>query len=208
MAINAKNTGSSRELVPAGNYIARCYQMIEIGTVTENVMGEMKTQHRVRIGWELPDETKVFDQKRGPQPLVIDQEYTLSMHEKANLRKMLESWRGKGFTDKEAECFDITKLLGVPCMINIIHKTSKAGNNYEHVSGVTPVPKSMKVPPQVNKNFVLSYDNFDENLFNTLPDFIKTKMQGSSEYSAMRNPNSRSVPAAEDITEPIDDLPF
>jgi hypothetical protein len=208
MAINAKNTGSARELVPAGNYIARCYQMIEIGTVTESIKGDVKTLTKVRIGWELPDETKVFDQKKGPQPLVIDQEYTLSMNEKANLRKMLESWRGKGFTEEEAKCFDITKLIGVACMVNIIHRQSQAGNMYEVISSVTAVPKGIHVPKQITPSFILSYDSFDENLFNSLPDFIKTKMQSSAEYAAMKNPHSRTMPEASDITEPIDDLPF
>lgn len=207
MAINAKNTGSSREPIPAGNYMARCYKMIEIGTVTENVMGVSKTLHKVRIGWELPTETKVFDQSKGEQPLVIDQEYTLSMHEKANLRKMLESWRGKAFTEKEAECFDITNLLGKPCFLNIIHKQSKSGNIYEQISSVTAVPKTITVPPQVTKTFVLSYDSFDESLFNSLPDFIKQKMQTSSEYAAMKNPHERTM-VASDISEPDDDLPF
>lgn len=207
MAINAKNTGTNREPVPAGNYMARCYKMIEIGTVTENVMGKSATLHKVRIGWELPTETKVFDQAKGEQPLVIDQEYTLSMNEKANLRKMLESWRGKAFTEKEAECFDITNLIGKPCMLNIIHKQSKAGNTYEQISSVTAVPRGIQVPPQITKTFVLSYDSFDEALFNTLPDFIKQKMQTSSEYTAMKAPNSRTM-VASDISEPIDDLPF
>lgn len=207
MAINAKNTGSNREPIQAGNYMARCYKMIEIGTVTEVVMGVSKTLHKVRIGWELPTETKVFDQSKGEQPLVIDQEYTLSMHEKANLRKMLESWRGKAFTEKEAECFDITNLLGKPCFLNIIHKQSKSGNIYEQISSVTAVPKTITVPPQVTKTFVLSYDSFDEALFNSLPDFIKQKMQTSSEYAAMKNPHERSM-VASDISESDDDLPF
>lgn len=208
MAINATNSSSPRELVPAGNYIARCYQMIEVGTITEIVMGEQKVLRKVRIGWELPDELREFDKSRGPQPLVVDQEYTLSMNEKANLRKMLESWRGKGFTDKEAECFDITKLIGVPCMLNIIHKTSKKGSTYEQISSVTAVPKGMTVPPQITKTFILSYDSFNEDLFNSLPDFIKTKMQGSLEYAAMKNPHARTMTVASDISEPIDDLPF
>lgn len=207
MAINAKNTGSSRELVQAGNYVARCYKMIEIGTVTENVMGTNKTLHKVRIGWELPTELKTFDTAKGEQPLVIDQEYTLSMNEKSNLRKMLESWRGQAFNEKEAECFDITKLLGKPCMLNVIHRVSKTNSVYEQIAGVTPVPKGFNVPPQISKTFVLSYDNFDEDLFNSLPDFIKQKMQTSSEYIALRNPNVRNMNAS-DITEPIDDLPF
>lgn len=208
MSIVAKNSGFVRELVPAGNYIARCYKMIEIGTVSEAFKGETKVLHKVRIGWELPTETKVFDQAKGPQPLVIDQEYTLSMSEKANLRKMLESWRGKAFTEKEAEAFDITKLLGAPCMLNIIHKQSQAGNNYEQIAGVTAIPKGVTVPPQVNKNFVLSYDAFNKELFDSLPDFIKTKMQSSVEYAAMMNPHAKTFPEASDITEPIDDLPF
>ena len=125
MAINATNSGTQRELIPAGNYIARCYQMIEIGTVEEIIIGEKKTLRKVRIGWELPDELRVFNPEKGEQPCVISQEFTLSMNEKANLRKMLASWRGKDFTEDEARCFDISKLLGVPCMLNIIHKPSK-----------------------------------------------------------------------------------
>jgi hypothetical protein len=207
-SIIAKNSGFTREPVPAGNYIARCYKMIEIGTVNEMVMGKSTTLHKVRIGWELPNETKVFDPAKGEQPLVIDQEYTLSMHEKSNLRKTLESWRGKAFTEKEAESFDITKLLGAPCMLNIIHKTSKSGNVYEQIAGVTPVPKGVPVPPQINKTFVLSYDDFNEELFNSLPDFIKTKMQGSLEYADMKNPHTKTIPQADDINEPLDDLPF
>jgi hypothetical protein len=208
MAINAKNTGSSRELIPAGNYMARCYRMIEIGTVSETVMGTTKSLPKVRIGWELPTETKVFDQSKGEQPLVIDQEYNLFMNDKSNLRKMLESWRGQAFTDKEAEEFDITKLLGKPCMLNIIHKTSAKGNVYETISGVTAVPRSITVPPQIIKTTVLSYDNFDEALFNSMPDFIKTKMQSSLEYAAMKNPHAKTFTDANDITEPLDDLPF
>jgi hypothetical protein len=208
MSIVAKNSGFTRELVPAGNYIARCYKMIEIGTVSEIVMGQTKTLHKVRVGWELPTETKVFDQTRGEQPLVIDQEYTLSMNEKSNLRKMLESWRGKAFTEKEAEAFDITKLLGAPCMLNIIHKQSKTGNSYEQISSVTAVPKGFQVPPQVNKNFVLSYDAWNQDLFDSLPDFIKQKMMSSQEYAAMRNPHAKTFTDANDITEPLDDLPF
>lgn len=208
MAINATSKGSTRELIEPGNYVARCYSMIEIGTVTETIMGKTKTMQKVRIGWELPNELKTFDQEKGPKPLVIDQEYTLSMYDKSNLRKMLESWRGKGFTEKEAECFDITKLIGVPCLLNIIHKPSKTSDRvYEQISSVTSLPKGTAVPAQINKTLTLSYDSFNEEVFNSLPEFIKTKMQSSAEYAAMKNPHSRSMVAA-DLTEPLDDLPF
>lgn len=210
MAINATNSGVVRELIPAGNYIARCYQMIEIGTVNEVVMGKPVTAKKVRIGWELPTELKVFKEENGEQPLVISKEYTLSMNEKANLRKDLKSWRGRDFSEDEARCFDITKLLGVPCMLNIIHKPKASDPTaiYEQISGITGVPKGFQVPLAINKLFVLSYDAFDRVAFDSLPDFIKTKMQGSTEYVSMMNPNHKEFVDARSITEPIDDLPF
>ena len=95
MAITATTTGATREIIPAGNYLARCYQMIEIGTVNEIIMGENKVLKKVRIGWELPTELKVFKEENGEQPLVTSKEYTLSMHEKSSLRADLKSWRGR-----------------------------------------------------------------------------------------------------------------
>jgi len=208
MPIIAKNSGQSFDLIPAGTYLARCYQMLEIGTVKENFQGKDKDQHKVRIGWELPLERKVFNEQNGEQCYVISKEYTLSMHEKSNLRKMLEAWRGQGFTEDQAKAFDITKLLGVACMINIIHKPSKDGTRqYSEIAGVIPVPKGTTVPPQENKTSVLSFDNFDMNLFEKLPDFIKEKIRTTPEYQTMVNPNHVQT-RPEDMTEPIDDLPF
>lgn len=210
MAITATNSGFTRELIPAGNYVARCYQMIEIGTISEFVLGKPVTQKKVRIGWELPTELKVFDAAKGEQPLVISKEYTLSMNEKANLRKDLKSWRGKDFTEKEAAAFDITKLLGAACMLNIIHKpkANDPTSFYEQIAGITPVPKGMTMPAAINKVFVLSYDAFDEEKFNSLPDFLKTKMVSSSEYQALRNPHMTTIADASHVTDVVDDLPF
>jgi hypothetical protein len=207
MSINATNSGVIRELIPAGNYIARCYQMVEIGTVPETFQGETKTLKKVRIGWELPTETRVFNEEKGEQPMVISQEYTLSMNEKANLRKMLASWRGKDFTEDEAKSFDITKLLGVPCMVNVIHKPGKSDPTklYQSISSVSAMPKGMKAPDQVNPFLLLSYDQWEQQIFDKLPDFIKAKMQTSIEFASLTQPHVHNL-ASE--PETIDDLPF
>lgn len=213
MSIIASNNGTTRELIPAGNYIARCFSMIEIGTVPEQYMGESKILKKVRIGWELPLETRVFNEEKGEQPLVISKEYTLSMNEKSNLRKDLKSWRGKDFTEEEARAFDISKLLSAPCMLNIIHNHSKTDPTkvYEQIAGITSIPKGLKVPPQVNETFLLSYDSFDMQKFETLPDFIKTKMKSSLEWAAMTQPQQREIGGngiEEEVEEYDDSLPF
>lgn len=216
MAINATNTGVKREPIPAGNYPARCYQMIHIGTVTEFIMGEQKILNKVRIGWELPTELRVFDESKGEQPLVISEEFTLSMHEKSKLRAFLTAWRGRGFSEDEAKCFDITKLLGAVCLLNIIHKPSKKDPSvvYANIGSISPVPKGFTVAAQINPTFVLDYDSFSWDAFNRLPDFIKDKMKGSIEFAAMQQPNHQSLTSdVQDfyngVNEPFpDEAPF
>jgi hypothetical protein len=132
------------------------------------------------------------------------------MNEKSNLRKDLKSWRGKDFTEEEARSFDITKLLGAPCMLNIIHNPSKSDPSkvYEQIAGITSIPKGMTIPKQVNDTVLLSYDNFDRELFEALPDFIKTKMKTSVEYAAMSHPHERVI-GGNGISEEVEsDLPF
>jgi len=191
MAIIATTNSTPREPINAGNYPARCYSMIHIGTITEVINGEAKQLNKVRIGWELPTELKVFKEENGEQPLVISEEFTLSMHEKSNLRKMLASWRGKDFTESEAKSFDITALLGKPCMINIIHKSSKtdASRVYEKIGSVSSIPKGMNVPEQITPMVILSYDNFDYKIYDALPDFIKDKIKSSLEFAKLQQPN-------------------
>ena len=65
----------------------------------------------------------------------------------------------------------------------------------------------MVVPDQINKTVCLSYDNFDTDVFDALPDFIKDKMKGSVEYAAMKQPNLHNMDNQQ-AAEPVDDLPF
>lgn len=211
--INATNTAPKREVIPAGNYSARCYQMIHIGTVSEVILGETKVLNKVRIGWELPTELRVFSDDKGEQPIVISEEFTLSMHEKSKLRKFLASWRGKDFSEDEAKCFDVTKLIGAACMLNIIHKPSKKDPStiYAVIGSVSPVPKGLVVGSQINPTFILDYDDFSIDKFNLLPDFIRNKMMTSIEYAAMQQPNHvQSDIDPNELLEPLsdDDLPF
>ena len=209
MAIIATSNGSQNYApVEAGNYVARCYSMIHIGTCTEEIMGVKKDLNKVRLTWELPTETKVFKEENGEQPYVLSKEFTLSMHEKASLRATLEAWRGKGFTEDEAKSFDVTKLLGVPCMVNVIHKVSKAGKTFADIKGVTPMPKGLQCPPQINPTFEFSVLEFDEDKFNTLPDFLKDKIKSSKEFKELQQPNNVETHAEESIQQSDDDIPF
>jgi len=212
MAILATNTGGSTiQPIEAGSYPARCYSMIHIGTIDENFQGEIKTMNKVRITFELPTELKVFKEENGEQPHVISKEFTLSLHEKATLRSFLKNWRGQDFTDEEAKSFDIEKLIGAPCMLNITHKKSKDGTKtYAEIGSVSKLPKGLECPAQINPSYVWTYENFDQEKFNKIPEFLRQKMVTSFEYiHATTVANETPVYDAEVVSsEPQDDLPF
>lgn len=207
MGIIAKKSGGDFKRVNPGTYAARCYSMIEIGTITEEYMGEKKRQHKVMLTWELPTELEVFHEEKGEEPYVVSKTYTLSMHEKATLRRDLESWRGKGFTEKEAEAFDITALLGKPCMLSIIHRPGKVDptKTYVEIASISNMPKGLICPDQINPTKVLSFDAWDAELFEGLSDYLKDKISSSEEYKEM---NAGQVDAPETETDPVSDLPF
>ncbi len=184
MAIYA-DSSPERKLIPAGSYVARCYQMIELGTQETEFKGQKKLQKQVNITWELPTELAVFDEEKGEQPFVISRIYTLSMFEGSNLRHDLEGWRGKGFSPDELARFDITKLVGIACFINVIHKTNDKGKTFSNIASISPLPKGVTCPKQVNPSKVLQFDDFDYNFYKELPKFLQEKIQASPEFKEM-----------------------
>lgn len=198
------NESSDFSPVPAGNHIAVCYRVIDLGTQRGEYMGKENHKRKVLISWEIPDE-KMEDGR----PFTIGQRFTWSMSEKATLRKVLESWRGKGFTDADFgdNGFDIKNILGVACMVNVVHET-KGGKTYSNIASVAKLPRGIQAPALINKPaFVwLSREEFERSTFEGLSEHLKGIIQGSPEF--------RSLSERERIVEhdgpagPRDDVPF
>jgi len=184
--IKATNKGGQDiEPIAEGSYPARIYQMIELGTIP-GYQGQL--QNKVRIGFELPTETMVFDEKKGEQPRVISQDYTLSFNEKAKLRKVILACDPEALKvddDGFMEEFDVETLIGKECLITIAQKPKQdKSGNFAFIDNCTRLPKGMTCPPAVNPVQILSYDNWDEELFSKLPQFLKDKIESSKEYQA------------------------
>ena len=215
MATIAKK-GADRELTPNGTHIARCIKFMHYGHIEElNFHGQMQYQDKCRLTWEIPGEMRTFDEAEGEQPMSISKDYTLSLGEKANLRKDLESWRGKAFTSDELLGFDIETIVGAPCLINIIHATSKAsGNQYAKIASITPLMKGGECPDQINPSFIWNYnDNFDLQILENLHEYFQNKIKSSLEYKEAINPDPDvSFPGVNDAPEEKEDngtgLPF
>ena len=121
---------------PAGLHQGVCVDVVDMGILEVTFGGKTKKQHKVRLVWQI-DEMR-DDGKR----FILQKRYTLSLHEKANLRKELESWRGRRFTDDELKGFDLEKLIGVNAFINVVHAENQ-GNTYANVASLVPLKKGM-----------------------------------------------------------------
>jgi hypothetical protein len=217
MAITATTKASAeRTLAPAGTFVARCYKMIHIGTIQDEYNGESRWVNKVLIEWELPTEMKVFSQEKGEQPISVSKEFALTMHQKSTLRAFLTSWRGKGFTEEEAVGFDVSRLVGVPCQLSIIHEPRKnnPGEFFAKISSVSALMKGFDAPNPVNPAFIFELDHFDQAKFDSLPDWIKAKIMTSKEYQALKSPqvaHMEQVKKEVDLwasPEQEDELPF
>lgn len=199
--IAADSGGGDFELTPAGNHIGRCYAVVDLGMQTSIFNGEESTKRKVRISWELPLELMTDG-----RPFSISATYTISLSEKANLRRDLQSWRGRAFTEQELQGFDLFTVLGVPAMLNVIH-TTKGDRKYANVAGITPLPKGFECPPAVNTVLKFSLDEFDHAVFDGLPDWLKSKINikgVQSPQAAYEQCDDRNPPPADFD----DDIPF
>src|SRR5579871_689871 len=139
MAIVAKASGSSFVPCPEGAHAAVCVDVVDLGMLKVSFGGKDKTQHKIRIVWQIAD---VMPNNK---PYVAQKRYTLSLHEKAALRKDLESWRGRAFTEAELQGFDVESVLAVPCLINVMHQ-KRDSDTFANVTAVMRLPKGMEAP--------------------------------------------------------------
>jgi hypothetical protein len=183
-----KSEGGNFELTPAGTFPGRCYRFIDLGSHDQEFQGESKGLKRlVMVGFELPTELMADG-----RPFSIHKRYTWSTHEKANMRKDLEAWRGAKFTEADfgPGGFDVRNLLGVPCTLTIVH-SERDNNTYANLAGIGKAMKGMHTPDPVNAPvyFTLDPDGFDQAVFDTLSDKLKDFIRATPEYRRLTNGN-------------------
>ena len=88
--------------------------VVDLGILVKvNWGGKGKKQHKIRIVWQ------VEEVRADNKPHQASKRYTLSLHEKAALRKDLESWRGRPFTAQELEGFDVEQVIGIAAILSM-----------------------------------------------------------------------------------------
>jgi len=201
LKVSDQGGSSNFEKAPQGNHIATCYLVVDMGEQDSTFQGVTSKKNKIRVSWEL----------HGPQmedgrPFSVSKTYTASLNEKAALRKDLEGWRGRAFTQEELAGFDVFNELGHSCMVNVIHNTADNGNVYVNVMTVASLPTGMKAPPLVNPLTKFSIGGSTQAEFDALPDWLRGKINkpGAESYQA---PQPDTAPPQHEPQQ-ADDNPF
>lgn len=123
---------------PAGLHRAVCVDVVDLGMIA----GNYGPKHMLRLVWQIEE----IDPSNG-KPFLVLKRYGVSLNEKAILRKDLESWRARQFSADELKGFDLERLLGVNCQLNVLHQ-SKNDKTYANVTAVLPPSKGPKLVPR------------------------------------------------------------
>lgn len=171
--------------------MARCVKVLDLGTVTSEYEGKERSARKVQFAFELVDTEYQFNEESDPQPFMVYKDYTASISAKSTLAKDLASWTGKKIDPKTA--FNPESMLGKECQIQIAHVTSKTGSEYVRIMSIMQVPNDKKTgkPIKVTKAatatvyFSLDKDEFDQEVFDSLPEFLQENIKDTPEYKAL-----------------------
>jgi hypothetical protein len=219
------DSGKKFKLVPQGVHLARCYRIIDLGTQSFLIQGEQKTNRKVLIQFEVHGEDEFGNPMvtDNGDPMVIGRNYTLSLGEMAALRKHLQIWRGREFTPKELEGFQLQNLLDQWARISVINTTGNDGRTYANIDSVMPVPANIKkagLPVGHNKPVIFSLDSPDMEVFESFSDGLKARIEKSPQWRSLMSyapvpvtdarpmPQQTSRPAAPAVEFEEDDVPF
>ncbi|WP_299077735.1 phage replication initiation protein, NGO0469 family [uncultured Paraglaciecola sp.] len=193
--------GMEFELAPQGNFNSVCYMVCDLGYHEREWQGVKNNKRMVRLAFELCG-TSMEDGR----PFSVAKNYTLSLAESANLRQDLQSWRGRAFTEDELKGFDLFNVLGKPCMVNVVHTTSKQGDKtYANIASIAAMPQGASLPVASNELVKFSLDEFDQLTYESLPDWLQKKINVHGVNQPVTRESENPAPTGGSFD---DDIPF
>ena len=109
------------------------------------------TKVKIRLVFQL-EEVNPETKRRFQVQVFFGQSMFKGKSGMSNLRKYVESWRGRAFSEQDeihwlTEPFDTVVLLDRGAQIQVNHTIQNGGQVYANVVAIVPLPKGMQDPP-------------------------------------------------------------
>ena len=145
------------------------------------------------------------------RPFMVSQDFTFSSNEKASLRVLIEDWRGRKYTTgelKQLGGLPISKLIGQPAFLSVVHTTDDDGRVWANIKSVMPLPKGMPHPSLHGEPLIYSVENHDQIAFDKLPSKLQEKIKGSQEWKMRTGQIPSGFPSDQIPSDFDDSIPF
>lgn len=140
--ITARATGNSYAPHTEGQHAMLCVDVIDLGEKLEQYQNNPP-----HVAQKCALIFASGEKNDHGELVTVNAEFTVSMGKKANLRRLLEDWRGKSYTEEQAQAgVPVHKLADQSALVTVEHKTSGAGNVYAKIRGIAPLPKGLIAP--------------------------------------------------------------
>lgn len=161
--------GGDFHVVPEGTHIARCVRVIDLG-MQPGSQQYPEPRQKVLLAWEIPDEPVKIDGVE--QPAIIQARFTASLHKKSQLRSLLESWRGRAFTEDELKGWSLKSILDVPCMLTVVHSTN-GDKTWANVKTASKLPKGFVPPARVTAPTWYEIEHGQNDVYHSLSEKLR-----------------------------------
>lgn len=167
--------------VEPGVYIGICIGVIDLGEQYSETF--KKYSNDVKIVWELAGETVEVDGEQKPRQLSKD--FAIATSKKSKLRTFLSSWNGKQYSDEEFAELELFDQLGKACQLNVVLNDT---GEYANIDNLMPLPKGVPAPTTATPFIQWDMNNWDDEIFKSLPDWVQEKIKKSTQYQKDHTP--------------------
>lgn len=167
--------------VEPGVYMAVCIGLVDLGEQYSTAFKNYS--NKCLYIWELPTELVEVDGEQKPRQL--SKEFTVAATSKSNLRKLIESWNGKSYSDEDFLEFDLFDQVGKSCQLNVVLNET---GEYANVESVIPIPKGFPAPTSDTPPIKWNIDEWNDEAFAALPEWIAEKVKKSTQYQKLHAP--------------------
>ena len=131
------------------------------------------------LGFEICAQTVEIDGKQ--EPRVLGKTFNATKGKKSGLRKFIWAWEAKELSDDEYLDKDTNDYVGRPALLTVVLNET---GEYSNIDGIAPLPMGIPVdvPQPLSKLIRFDTDDWNQAVFDALPDWAKERIKKSTQY--------------------------
>ena len=184
MKFGARLTPSVPPMTP-GTKMGICIGVVDIGTQPITFNGKTNYKDQLLIVIEFPSEKIEIDGEMKPRQLSRAMSRTTS--DRGTFKQMISAWFAKNFTEDDLLEFDTDEMLLRPCMVTV--KLSENGQ-YANIDNIVQYPDGLPAPTTTTVPYTFDMDNWSDETFAKLPEWIQDKIKKSTQYQKDHAPDT------------------